>query len=264
MAGRAARGQGAHRHRVSDLGGAERRQVLQARRAHRRRPRARAARLGRRGAHAEENDLGVALVDIGGGTTDLVVFHGGAVRHTAMLPLGGGHLTNDIAAGLRTPTAEAEKIKQRFGCALANVGRRAPRRSRCRASAAASRACLSRQILAEIIEPRVEEIFALVAREIVALGLRGAARLRRRADRRHGAARGHRPSRRAGVPPAGPARRAAVRSAGSPTSWRARSTRPASASLLDGAAAVGGQRQHDGRLWSRVRHRMSELVREFF
>lgn len=117
----------------------------------------------------EEKELGVALVDVGAGTTDVVVFHGGAVRHTASLPLGGQHLTNDIAAGLRTPTAEAEKIKQRFGCARAavverhveievpSVGNREPR-------------VLSRHILCEIIEPRVEEIFQLVAREIIRSG----------------------------------------------------------------------------------------------
>jgi cell division protein FtsA len=114
-------------------------------------------------------ELGVALVDVGAGTTDVVIFHGGAVRHTASLPLGGQHLTNDIAAGLRTPTAEAEKIKQRFGCARAavverhveievpSVGNREPR-------------VLSRHILCEIIEPRVEEIFQLVAREIIRSG----------------------------------------------------------------------------------------------
>ncbi len=119
---------------------------------------------------AEERELGVALVDIGGGTTDIVVFDNGAVKHTAVLPIGGNHLTNDIATGLRTPFAEAEKIKQRFGCALANmvsreetievpsVGGRGPR-------------VLSRQILAEIIEPRVEEIFTLVSREISRCGL---------------------------------------------------------------------------------------------
>jgi cell division protein FtsA len=113
----------------------------------------------------EERELGVALVDVGGGTTDIVVFHNGAVKHTAVLPVGGNHLTNDIATGLRTPFADAEKIKQRFGCALSNmvsrsetievpsVGGRSPR-------------VLSRQILAEIIEPRVEEIFSLVAREV--------------------------------------------------------------------------------------------------
>ena len=117
----------------------------------------------------EERELGVVLVDIGGGTTDLVVFHNGAVKHTAVLPIGGHHLTNDISAGLRTPYAEAEKIKQRFGCALSNmvarqetievpsIGGRGPR-------------VLSRQILAEIIEPRVEEIFSLVAREVARSG----------------------------------------------------------------------------------------------
>ena len=117
----------------------------------------------------EERELGVALVDIGGGTTDIVVFHNGAVKHTAVLPIGGNHLTNDIATGLRTPFADAEKIKQRFGCALSNlvsreetievpsVGGRGPR-------------VLSRHILAEIIEPRVEEIFALVAREVARSG----------------------------------------------------------------------------------------------
>jgi cell division protein FtsA len=119
---------------------------------------------------AEERELGAALVDIGGGTTDIVVFHNGAVKHTAVLPIGGNHLTNDIATGLRTPFADAEKIKQRFGCALANmvrreetievpsVGGRGPR-------------VLSRQILAEIIEPRVEEIFTLVARDVARSGL---------------------------------------------------------------------------------------------
>ncbi|MGH7819898.1 MAG: cell division protein FtsA, partial [Candidatus Binatia bacterium] len=117
----------------------------------------------------EEKELGVTLVDVGGGTTDIVVFHNGAVKHTAVLPIGGNHLTNDIATGLRTPFAEAEKIKQRFGCSLSNmvsreetievpsVGGRGPR-------------VLSRQILAEIIEPRVEEIFSLVSREVARSG----------------------------------------------------------------------------------------------
>ena len=117
----------------------------------------------------EERELGVTLVDVGGGTTDIVVFHNGAVKHTAVLPIGGSHLTNDIATGLRTPFAEAEKIKQRFGCAMSSmisrsdtievpsVGGRGPR-------------ILSRQILAEIIEPRVEEIFSLVSREVARSG----------------------------------------------------------------------------------------------
>lgn len=117
----------------------------------------------------DEKDLGVALVDIGGGTTDIAIFVDGAIKHTSVLSLGGNHLTNDIAVGLRTPTAEAEKIKLASGCCLASivgkdetievpsVGGREPR-------------ILSRQLLAEILEPRVEEIFTLVNREIVKSG----------------------------------------------------------------------------------------------
>ncbi len=117
----------------------------------------------------DEKDLGVALLDIGGGTTDIAIFVDGAIKHTAVLSLGGNHLTNDIAVGLRTPTAEAEKIKRKYGCCLTSmvgkdetievpsVGGREPR-------------ILSRQLLAEILEPRVEEIFTLVNREIVKSG----------------------------------------------------------------------------------------------
>ncbi|MEN8687002.1 MAG: cell division protein FtsA [Desulfuromonadales bacterium] len=117
----------------------------------------------------DEKDLGVALVDVGGGTTDIAIFVDGAIKHTSVLSLGGNHLTNDIAVGLRTPTAEAEKIKQITGCCLVSmvgkdetievpsVGGREPR-------------ILSRQLLAEILEPRVEEIFTLVNREIVKSG----------------------------------------------------------------------------------------------
>ena len=117
----------------------------------------------------DEKDLGVALIDIGGGTTDVAIFVDGAIKHTAVLSLGGNHLTNDIAVGLRTPTGEAEKIKQASGCCLVSkvgkdetievpsVGGREPR-------------VLSRQLLAEILEPRVEEIFTLVNREIVKSG----------------------------------------------------------------------------------------------
>ncbi|HLG21690.1 MAG TPA: cell division protein FtsA [Candidatus Manganitrophaceae bacterium] len=118
---------------------------------------------------ADEKELGVAVVDIGGGTTDIATFVEGSVRHTAVLGIGGNHFTNDIAIGLRTPPAEAEKIKIRYGCASADlvkdnetievpsVGGRPPR-------------ILSRQILAEIIEPRAEEIFGLVGREIEKMG----------------------------------------------------------------------------------------------
>jgi len=117
----------------------------------------------------EEKDLGVVLVDVGGGTTDIVIFHGGAVKHTAVLPLGGGHLTNDIAAGLRTPTIEAEKIKHRFGCARAD---NVPRHTSIEVPSVGDREprILSRHILCEIIEPRVEEIFTLVTREIIRSG----------------------------------------------------------------------------------------------
>ena len=116
----------------------------------------------------EEKELGVALVDMGGGTTDIVLFHDGAVKHTAVLGVGGNHLTNDIAAGLRTPIAEAERIKQRFGCAkvamagddeveVPSMGGRNPR-------------TISRRILCEIIEPRLEEVFQLLRREILKSG----------------------------------------------------------------------------------------------
>jgi cell division protein FtsA len=120
----------------------------------------------------EERELGVGLIDIGGGTTDFLVYQGGEVRHTTVIGLGGAQLTNDVAAGLRTPTSEAEKLKRRYGTALASsvssddrievpgVGGREPR-------------LLSRQILAEVIEPRAEEILLLVAREASRAGVDG-------------------------------------------------------------------------------------------
>jgi cell division protein FtsA len=117
----------------------------------------------------EERELGVALIDIGGGTTDVVVFHNGAVKHTAVLPIGGNHLTNDIATGLRTPFADAEKIKQRFGCALSDMVRREDKIEVPSVGGRSPRV-LSRQVLAQIIEPRVEEIFTLVSREVARAG----------------------------------------------------------------------------------------------
>ncbi|MBM4306153.1 MAG: cell division protein FtsA [Deltaproteobacteria bacterium] len=117
----------------------------------------------------EEKELGAAIIDIGGGTTDLVIFSNGAIKHTAVFSLAGSHITNDISVGLRTPVEEAEKIKIRYGCALTSlvrkdetievpsVGGRKPR-------------VLSRQTLAEIIEPRVEEILSLVRDELVKMG----------------------------------------------------------------------------------------------
>ena len=118
----------------------------------------------------EERELGVALVDIGGGTTDIVVFHNGAVMHTAVLPVGGGHLTSDIADGLRAPMSEAERLKVSHGLAtnltirrnemvqMPGVGGRGPRE-------------VPRQHLSEIIEPRMEEIFAMAQRELLRSGV---------------------------------------------------------------------------------------------
>lgn len=117
----------------------------------------------------EERELGVCLVDIGGGTTDIAIFGDGALVHTSVIPLGGNHLTNDIVVGLRTPINDAERIKRQYGSAMSSlvgadetidvpsVGDRGPRR-------------MARRILCDIIEPRVEEILGLVAREIQACG----------------------------------------------------------------------------------------------
>jgi cell division protein FtsA len=114
----------------------------------------------------DEKELGVALIDIGGGTTDIAIFVDGAIKHTAVLALGGNHLTNDIAVGLRTPMAEAEKIKQAFGCCLTSmVGK--DETIEVPSVGGREKRVLSRQLLAEILEPRVEEIFTLVNRELV-------------------------------------------------------------------------------------------------
>jgi cell division protein FtsA len=117
----------------------------------------------------EEKELGVALVDLGAGTTDVLVFHQGALRHTAVLSIGGNHVTSDIAAGLRTPFRDAELLKQRSGCALTrlvdrqqsvevpSVGGRTPR-------------LLSRHLLSEIVEARAEEILTLARHQIIKCG----------------------------------------------------------------------------------------------
>lgn len=118
----------------------------------------------------DERDLGVCLIDIGGGTTDIAVFADGSIKHTSVLGLGGYHLSNDIAVGLRTPFDEAERIKKMFGVASArylasddvisvpSVGGRRPRE-------------VSRKILCEIIEPRAEEILSLARQELAKAGL---------------------------------------------------------------------------------------------
>ena len=118
----------------------------------------------------EEKQLGTALLDLGGGTTDLAIFSGKNIKHTFVLALGGNNLTNDIAVGLRAPQTEAEKIKKKYGTCLAQdvgndetievpgLGGRKPRK-------------LPRQILGEILEPRMEEIFELIHREIFRAGM---------------------------------------------------------------------------------------------
>ena len=113
----------------------------------------------------DEKDLGVCLVDIGGGTTDIAVFTQGAIRHTAVIPIAGDLITNDIAMALRTPTQHAEEIKINYGCAMsqlaasddnievAGVGDRPPRK-------------LSQRALADVIQPRIEELYQLVQDEL--------------------------------------------------------------------------------------------------
>ena len=120
----------------------------------------------------EEKELGCVLIDVGGGTTDVAVFVEGSIYHTAVLAVGGDMLTNDIAIGLRTPHPEAESLKRKYGCALASmsrpeekievpsVGGRRPR-------------VLARQTLCEIIQPRLEELFMLVEREVRRAGYTG-------------------------------------------------------------------------------------------
>ena len=113
----------------------------------------------------DEKELGVCLVDIGGGTTDIAIFTEGAIRHTAVIPIAGDQVTNDIAMALRTPTQFAEEIKIKYACALTqlagadetinvpSVGERPPRE-------------LSRQALAEVVEPRYDELFTLIQAEL--------------------------------------------------------------------------------------------------
>ncbi|MBI3179853.1 MAG: cell division protein FtsA [Deltaproteobacteria bacterium] len=117
----------------------------------------------------DEKELGVALIDIGGGTTDIAIWSESSIVHTSVLAVGGDHITSDIAVGLRTPLEDAERIKQKYGCAMSSlvdkeetievpsVGGRKPR-------------TLSKQILTEIIEPRVEEMFTLVHQEVQKTG----------------------------------------------------------------------------------------------
>jgi cell division protein FtsA len=118
----------------------------------------------------DEKELGVCLVDVGGGTTDIAIFSNGSIVHTAVLALGGNHLTNDVAVGLRTPTHEAERIKKQYGCAMASMVDKGETIEVPSVGGGQARV-LSRQILAEIVEPRVEEIFMLVQHEIQKCGM---------------------------------------------------------------------------------------------
>ena len=117
----------------------------------------------------EEKDIGVALVDIGGGTTDLVIFSEGSIKHTAVLALAGNHITSDISLGLRTPNEEAEKLKKKYGCSMASMVHKDETIEVPSVGGRKNR-ILSRQTLAEIIEARTEEILSLVHGEIIRSG----------------------------------------------------------------------------------------------
>jgi len=118
----------------------------------------------------DEKEIGAAVIDIGGGTTDILLYVDGGIAHTSVIPVGGNNITSDIAAGLRTPMAEADRLKRLSGCALGRivgddeeievpgVGGHAPRRA-------------PRRVLSDIIEPRAEEIFAVIRKRIEDTGL---------------------------------------------------------------------------------------------
>jgi cell division protein FtsA len=120
----------------------------------------------------DERELGCCLLDIGGGTTEVIVYGGGVVRHTSAVPVGGDHFTNDLAVGLRTPIPEAEKIKRRYGCVsasflqedgaieIASVGDRPPR-------------TIFARMLTDIIEPRAFELLSLIRDDLQRAGLTG-------------------------------------------------------------------------------------------
>ena len=157
----------------------------------------------------DEKDLGVCLIDIGGGTTDIAVFAGGAIRHTAVIPIAGDQVTNDIAMTLRTPTKEAEELKVRYGCALRQLADpndiiEVPGRRRARAAQAVAADARRGDRAAHRGAVPVRAVGGAPQR------LRGTALVGRRAHRRLGAAAGHDRARRGGLPPAGARRRADV------------------------------------------------------
>ena len=118
----------------------------------------------------DERDLGCCLLDIGGGTTELIVYGAGVVRHTAAIPVGGDHFTNDLAVGLRTPIPEAEKVKREHGCAWRELLREDHAIEIASVGDRPSRAVFAR-VLCEIVEPRAQELLALIQEELLRAGL---------------------------------------------------------------------------------------------
>ena len=143
----------------------------------------------------DEKELGICLVDIGGGTTEVAVYQKGTIAHTAVIPIGGDHFTNDLAVVLRAPITDAERLKKKYGCALRTavsedemvevpmVGGRAPK-------------LCPRTTLADILQPRAEELLGLIHEDIQRLGLDKEIRSGRRPDGRRLGARGRRRDRR--------------------------------------------------------------------
>jgi cell division protein FtsA len=166
---RAPRREGQPRHGRDELR-AERHPLRRALRPHGRRRGARALASAEATLSDDEKEIGAAVIDIGGGTTDILLYVDGGIAHTSVIPVGGNNITSDIAAGLRTPMAEADRLKRLSGCALGRmvgddeeievpgVGGHAPRRT-------------ARRVLSDIIEPRVEEIFAVIRKRIEDTGL---------------------------------------------------------------------------------------------
>jgi cell division protein FtsA len=109
---------------------------------------------------SDERELGVCLVDIGAGSTDLIVFHEGAVQHTGVVPIGGDHFTNDVAVGLRTPLSEADKLKRQYGCAVVTG---IPEGNEIEVPSVGDKPSrlLPQRLLGEILEPRARELFEL-------------------------------------------------------------------------------------------------------
>ncbi len=120
----------------------------------------------------EEKDIGVGIVDIGGGTTDIALFKGGSICHTVVLTLGGNNFTNDVAIGLRVPAPEAERIKKSYGCSLMSMVKQGEE-MRVAYPGDRPNVKVPRQLLIEILQPRAEELFYLVKEELVKSGLYG-------------------------------------------------------------------------------------------